>query len=278
MAEPTITPPSADCASRFTERKPNATLWQKVAVEIACMRKDVDAVLAHDPAARSKLEVVLTYPGLHAIWTHRIANQLWRSDRKLSARVLSHAARILTGIEIHPGATIGQGVFIDHGMGVVIGETATIGDETLIYKGVVLGGVSLEKTVRHPQIGARVVIGSNACLLGAIKVGDGARIGAGSVVVRPVPENATVVGVPGRIVPDKSDRRSRFNATLDHASLPDPVSEMLRALVAENQRLSERLAALEARHDIRAVETDDEPRMDGRLATPDLHGLSQVGG
>jgi serine O-acetyltransferase len=208
-------------------------------------REDVAAACANDPAARGPLEVALLYPGVHALWAHRVAHALWGQGAPLAARALAHASRFVTGVEIHPGATIGRGVFIDHGMGVVIGETATVGDRCLLYKGVVLGGTSLEHKIRHPQIGSDVVIGSNACVLGHISVGDGARIGSGSVVVRAVPAGATVVGVPGRVVTRGGDRHARLHATLDHANLPDPVSEVLRALAAQNERLSRRLEALE---------------------------------
>jgi serine O-acetyltransferase len=206
--------------------------------------EDVRSIMANDPAARSAAEVALVYPGLHAIWLHRVAHALWGHDFKLGARVLAHGNRFLTGIDIHPGARIGRRVVIDHGMGIVIGETATVGDGCLLYKGVVLGGTSLERKVRHPQIGAGVVIGSNACILGAIRVGDHARIGSGSVVVKEVPPEATVVGVPARVIVPK---HARFDAALDHASLPDPVTEMIRALASQNEQLRERLSALERR-------------------------------
>lgn len=206
--------------------------------------EDIRAVRANDPAARSPLEIALVYPGLHALWLHRAGNALWRRDFKLPARLLAYANRFVTGIEIHPGARIGRSVFIDHGMGIVIGETATIGDGCLLYKGVVLGGTSLEHSVRHPQVGSGVVIGSNACILGAIHVGDHARIGSGSVVVRDVPPSATVVGVPARLIVPKS---ARFDAGLDHANLPDPVTEMIRALAEQNEKLRARVAALESK-------------------------------
>ncbi|MCL2723117.1 MAG: serine O-acetyltransferase [Polyangiaceae bacterium] len=230
--------------------------WLKSAsTVIARVREDVDAVRKNDPAARSAVEVTLLYPGVHAIWMHRIAHDLWTSGASLSARAISHTNRFLTGIEIHPGAKLGRRVFIDHGMGIVIGETATVGDDCLLYKGVVLGGVSLNRVVRHPQLASRVVVGSNACILGAIDVGEGARIGSGSVVVRPVPSGATVVGVPARvIVPAKH----RFDAALDHANLPDPVLDMVRALVAQNEKLRERILRLETTLGIEHEE-DAEP-------------------
>jgi serine O-acetyltransferase len=223
---------------------------RRIASVVDHLREDVKTACENDPAARSPLEVVLTYPGVHALWAHRFAHVLWERDVKLAARVVSHFGRFVTGVEIHPGARIGTGVFIDHGMGVVIGETATVGDGCLIYKGVVLGGTSLEHRVRHPQVGAGVTIGSNACVLGNITIGEGARIGSGSVVVKPVPPGATVVGVPARIVTHSTDRRSRFAAALDHSNLPDPVTDMIRALAAENEQLRSRIEHLETKLDV----------------------------
>lgn len=230
--------------------------------------EDIRAVCLNDPAARSPLEVVLVYPGLHALWLHRAAHALWGRDVKLGARVLAHANRFVTGIEIHPAARIGRRVVIDHGMGVVIGETASVGDGCLLYKGVVLGGTSLEHTVRHPQIGKNVVIGSNACILGAITVGDHARIGSGSVVVREVPPEATVVGVPARVIVPKS---ARFDAALDHANLPDPMTDMIRALAEDSEKLRERVLSLEKRLGLETdasslrlpYDGDELPRADG---------------
>jgi serine O-acetyltransferase len=209
---------------------------------VSRVREDLAAVRANDPAARSTAEVLLFYPGVHALWMHRIAHDLWTNDAPLAARALAHLNRFVTGIEIHPGATIGRRVFIDHGMGIVVGETATVGDDCLLYKGVVLGGVSLSRAIRHPQLGSGVVVGSNACILGAIEIGDGARIGSGSVVVRPVAAGATVVGVPARVI---VPMKHRFDAALDHANLPDPVQDMIRALVAQNERLRVRVERLE---------------------------------
>jgi serine O-acetyltransferase len=234
----------------------------------AVATEDIRAVCLNDPAARSPLEVVLVYPGLHALWLHRAAHALWGSDVKLGARVLAHANRFVTGIEIHPAARIGRRVVIDHGMGVVIGETASVGDGCLLYKGVVLGGTSLEHTVRHPQIGKNVVIGSNACILGAITVGDHARIGSGSVVVREVPPEATVVGVPARVIVPKS---ARFDAALDHANLPDPMADMIRALAEDSEKLRERVLSLEKRLGLETdasslrltYDGDELPRADG---------------
>jgi serine O-acetyltransferase len=223
------------------------------------IRADVAAALNNDPAARSKAEVLLTYPGLHALMLHRVANGLWRRGFTLSARMVSHQARFLTGVEIHPGAQIADGVFIDHGMGVVIGETAVVEEGCLLYKGVVLGGTSLERKVRHPHLGRNVIVGSNACVLGAIHIGEGARIGSGSVVISDVPEHATVVGVPGRIVRGKT-----AHDVLDHTALPDPVTDALRALASQQESLLDRLAKLERKarngEEPEHVEQHDDPR------------------
>lgn len=207
---------------------------------IDALYEDVDAALCHDPAARNPLEVLLVYPGLHALWTHRVAHHLWGRGHVLTPRILAHLSRFVTGIEIHPAAKIGRHVFIDHGMGIVIGETATIGDDCLLYKGVVLGGTSLERRERHPTLGAGVVVGSNACILGAIQIGDGARVGSGSVVIRDVPAGATVVGIPGRIAEGSRDMR----AELDHAALPDPVAKVLSRLIEEVEALRRETAQL----------------------------------
>src|SRR5512139_2050291 len=164
------------------------------------IHEDVQSVLDRDPAARNVLEVLLCYPGLHAVWVHRITHRLWKGDFKLLARWISQIARSLTGIEIHPGATIGHNFFIDHGMGVVIGETAEIGNNVTLYHGVTLGGTSLLKGKRHPTLESNVVVGAGAKILGAITIGEGSRIGANAVVVRPAPPNSVVVGVPGQVV------------------------------------------------------------------------------
>jgi len=207
------------------------------------LKEDIETVFKKDPAARSTLEVLTCYPGLHAIILHRLAHFLWRRNFKFIARLISHISRGLTGIEIHPGATIGRRFFIDHGMGVVIGETAEIGDDVLIYQGVVLGGTSLEKKKRHPTIGNHVVIGAGAIVLGAITIGDNAMIGAGSVVVKDIPSKATAVGVPARVglgfSPEELDM-------LQHGKLPDPIAEAIRFVVKEQEELEKRLARLEA--------------------------------
>ncbi len=206
------------------------------------IKEDVKTVFARDPAARSLLEVLSCYPGLHALWLHRMAHCLWQHQLRLPARLLSHLNRFLTGVEIHPGAKIGRRFFLDHGMGVVIGETAEIGDDVLMYQGVVLGGTSLEKKKRHATIENNVVIGAAAILLGPIAVGDGARVGANSVVVKSVPPGATVVGVPGRVV--EEGRHPVID--LEHGKLPDPINDAIRLVLEEQDKLAERIKQLEA--------------------------------
>jgi len=198
-------------------------------------------VFAKDPAARSVLEVLFCYPGVHALWFHRLAHFLWRHKFRFLARFLSQISRFLTNIEIHPGARIGRRFFIDHGAGVVVGETAEVGDDVLMYQGVVLGGTTPEKKKRHPTIGNDVVIGAGAVALGAITIGDGAKVGSGSVVVKSVPPGATVVGIPGRIV---EDRRKPL-MDLEHGQLPDPVAEAIKLVLREQDRLEERLKRTE---------------------------------
>jgi serine O-acetyltransferase len=206
------------------------------------LREDISTVFARDPAARSWLEVILFYPGLHALWLHRLAHFLWRHKLRLLSRFISHSNRFLTGVEIHPGAKIGRRFFLDHGMGVVIGETAEIGDDVLMYQGVVLGGTSLEKRKRHPTIEKNVVIGAAAILLGPVTVGEGARIGANSVVVKSVPPGTTVVGVPGRAVEEERP----LAVDLEHGKLPDPVEEVIKQVLERQSKLEERLRELEA--------------------------------
>jgi serine O-acetyltransferase len=209
------------------------------------LREDIQTIFAKDPAARSVFEVLTSYPGLHAIWLHRLAHGLWRRNHPTLARFVSHANRFLTGIEIHPGARIGRRFFIDHGAGVVIGETAEVGDDVLIYTGVVLGGTSSEHTKRHPTIGNGVVIGSHAVILGNITVGDGAKVGSGSVVIEPVPAGATVVGVPGRVVRINGRRlEQQPPGVLDHGRLPDPVVETLKCLVDRIESLERQVREL----------------------------------
>jgi len=208
----------------------------------ASIRKDLDSVVERDPAARSRLEVFLVYSGLHAIWAHRITHWLWTHNFKFLGRWLSQMARNLTGVEIHPGATLGPGFFIDHGMGVVIGETAEVGADVTLYHGVTLGGTSLEKGKRHPTIGDRVVIGTGAKVLGAITIGEDSRIGANAVVVKSVPANSVVVGVPGQIVQRSQPHHLGDSIDLNHTSLPDVLGLSLKQLL-------ERVDALETRLD-----------------------------
>jgi serine O-acetyltransferase len=215
---------------------------QPLAKFIAMVREDVHSVFERDPAARSRLEVLLNYSGLHAIWMHRINHWLWVHNLKLIARWLSQVARWLTGIEIHPGATIGRGFFIDHGMGVVIGETAEVGDDVTMYHGVTLGGTSTEKGKRHPTVGDRVVVGAGAKILGNIIIGDDSRIGANAVVVKSVPPNSVVVGVPGQNIVRSKPHRIADPPDLNHTALPDLVGKSLVSLL-------ERVEALEARLD-----------------------------
>ncbi len=208
----------------------------------ASIRQDIDLVLERDPAARTRLEVMVVYPGLHAMWGHRFSHWLWTHGFKFLGRWISQIVRDLTGIEIHPGATIGRGLFIDHGMGVVIGETAEIGNDVTLYHGVTLGGTSLEKGKRHPTIGDRVTIGTGAKVLGAITIGDDSRIGANAVVVKSVPANSVVVGVPGQIVKRVHPHLASDAPDLNHTTLPDVVGLSL-------QQLLERVEALETRLD-----------------------------
>ncbi len=205
------------------------------------IKEDIQAVFERDPAARSTLEVVLTYAGLHAIWGHRIAHRLWKAGWYTTARVISQLTRFFTGIEIHPGAKIGKGLFIDHGAGVVIGETCEIGDNVTIYQGVTLGGTGKEKGKRHPTIGNNVIIASGAKVLGSFKIGDNSKIGAGSVVLQEVPPNSTVVGIPGKIVVQDG---KRVTCDLDHANLPDPIADMIRQMQREIELLRKEVNAL----------------------------------
>ena len=206
-------------------------------------KEDIRTIKERDPAAKNLVEIFLCYPGLHAIWFHRIAHFLYEEGWYTTARLVSHFNRWFTGIEIHPGAKIGRRLFIDHGMGVVIGETSEIGDDCLIYKGVVLGGTTLERKKRHPTLGNRVIIGSNSTVLGAITIGDGARIGSGSVVVKSVPAGATVVGVPGRVVASLTPEKEELD--FEHGNLPDPLSDIMKMLLQLYNKLEDRIKRLE---------------------------------
>jgi len=202
---------------------------------LAALRRDLAAVVARDPAARGPVEVALCYPGVWAVWGYRLAHALWERGLHLPARFISQVVRMYTGIEIHPAATIGPGFFIDHGVGVVIGETAEIGADVTLYQGVTLGGTSLNLGKRHPTIGDRVVVGAGAKVLGSFAVGDGARIGANAVVVRPVPPDSVVVGVPGEIVAGREGRPAA--GALEHGDLPDVLGQTLIDLVARVEQL-----------------------------------------
>ncbi len=219
------------------------------------LREDVRMVFERDPAAKSTLEVILTYPGLHALWFYRVAHRFYVGRHYVLARMISQFARFVTGIEIHPGAKIGHRLFIDHGTGVVIGETAEVGDDVTLYQGVTLGGTGKEHGKRHPTIGDRVMISSGAKVLGAITIGDDCKIGAGAVVVKPVPPHCTVVGVPGRIVRVAGQPVSK-EIDLQHGDLPDPVSEAILSLTATIDRLEARIARLEGKTQRDGIEID----------------------
>ncbi|MDE2180851.1 MAG: serine O-acetyltransferase [candidate division NC10 bacterium] len=207
------------------------------------LKRDIQAALDRDPAARSALEVLVCYPGLHALYFHRVAHWFWNRNLKILGRFISHVGRFLTGIEIHPGARLGQGLFIDHGNGVVIGETSEVGEDVTIYQGVTLGGTSLEKKKRHPTIGNGVVIGAGATILGPIKVGDNSRIGSGSVVVKEVPPNSLVVGVPGQVI-YRDGKRVPPSIDLEMTDLPDPAEKAIRCVLERLQELEKEVETL----------------------------------
>ena len=225
------------------------------------MREDIRCVFERDPAARSVWEVVTCYPGFHALQLHRVSHTLWTWKLRWLARFLSHVTRFLTGIEIHPGAVIGRRVFIDHGMGVVIGETAEVGDDCTLYHGVTLGGVSWNQGKRHPTLGAGVVVGAGAKILGPFIVGDRAKVGSNSVVVKPVPAGATVVGIPARIVEHGAEvARAAFDAYAVSADLDDPLNKALISLGSRTEDLDGRLAEILRRLDGLEHDREDEPR------------------
>ncbi|HWR09853.1 serine O-acetyltransferase [Sporomusa sp.] len=212
------------------------------------IKQDVKVVFDRDPAAKSVVEVLLCYPGLHAIWLYRISNYLFKRGWVLFPRMICYFNRLLTGVDVHPGATIGEGLFIDHATGVVIGETCIIGNNVTLYQGVTLGGTGKEKGKRHPTIGNNVVVASGAKVLGSFTVGDNSKIGAGSVVLREVPPNSTVVGIPGKIVwheGKKINRTGIDGIDLEHDDLPDPVAEMLHCMQRNMKRLEVRIEQLE---------------------------------
>jgi serine O-acetyltransferase len=204
---------------------------------LATLRSDLEAARRRDPAARSSLEIALCYPGVHAVWSHRVAHRLWSRGWRLAARVCSAAARVVTGVDIHPAARLGPGLFIDHATGVVIGETTEIGRDVTLYQGVTLGGTSLERAKRHPTIGDRVTIGAGAKVLGPVTVGDDSRIGANAVVVKPVPPNSVVVGVPGQVIARSRPRTTDAPPDLDGTLLPDLIGTSLQALRRRVDRL-----------------------------------------
>ena len=217
----------------------------------ARIREDIASVFDRDPAARNAWEVLTCYPGFHALLIHRLAHKLWNAKLRWLARFLSHVSRFLTGIEIHPGAKIGRRVFIDHGMGVVIGETAEIGDDTTLYHGVTLGGTSWNKGKRHPTLGKNVVVGAGAKILGPITVGDGAKIGSNAVVVKDVPPGATAVGIPARIIEDQREQlREAHDAKLGFSAyglskdIDDPVAQAIRGLTDHTAELERRIETL----------------------------------
>ena len=207
------------------------------------VKRDIQAAKERDPACRGTLEVLLCYPGIHALWFHRLAHRCWGAGFLLLARFVSHLGRFFTGIEIHPAATIGPGVFIDHGMGVVIGETAEVGENVTIYQGVTLGGTSLERVKRHPTIHRNAVIGSGAKILGPFIVGENSRIGSGSVVVKEVPPNSVVVGVPGRVI-YRDGRKVMTPIDLNMVDLPDPVAQAIQGVVERLTELEQEVASL----------------------------------
>lgn len=248
---PPGTTASEDAAERSNRRPDSSRHERRGMFPFMHMAEDIRTVFHRDPAARSILEVIFCYPGLHAVWLHRIAHRLWTLRLYFLARLLSHVNRAITGIEIHPGAVIGRRFFIDHGMGVVIGETTEIGDDVTLYQGVTLGGTSLEKEKRHPTLGNRVVVGGGAKVLGALQVGDDARIGAGAVVVKDVPPGATVVGVAGRVLDPGRKISGVMNVDLSESKGDHQVS-VLEVLISRVEQLENRVANKgPRRHDTR---------------------------
>ena len=211
------------------------------------VKEQIDTIFREDPAANSVLEILFCYPGFHAVLLHRLAHKLYTKRFPFLARIVSQIGRAMTGVEIHPGARIGRRFFIDHGMGVVIGETAEIGDDVLLYQGVTLGGTGNERGKRHPTIGNHVIIGTGAAVLGNIVVGDHVRVGAGSVVIRPVPNNSTVVGIPGRIV------RGPAHIDLEHGRLPDPEGQLIDDLARRVRELESEIREMRRERMVRSA-------------------------
>ncbi len=240
------------------------------------IKEDIDVVFERDPAARSVPEVVFCYPGLHAIWFHRVSHFLWEKNLKFAGRFLSHIGRFLTGIEIHPGAKIGDGFFIDHGMGVVIGETTEIGKNVSIYQGVTLGGTSLKKVKRHPTVEDNVVVGSGAKVLGAFTIGKNSKIGSGSVVVREVPENSTVVGIPAKVI--KKEGTSKGGVDFEHTKIPDIEGKVVRYLLHRIEEMEKEITALrEGKGDVidleRKKEAEELKKIEEYIKSYTLDGL-----
>jgi len=231
------------------------------------LKSDIKAVRERDPACRGLLDVLFNYPGFHAVLIYRASHELWEVRLYFIARFLSHLARVLTGIEIHPGVQAGKGFFIDHGMGVVIGETTEIGDNVTLYQGVTLGGVSLKKEKRHPTLRNNVVVGAGAKILGPFEVGENSRIGANSVVVKEVPPNSTVVGIPGRIVVKEGKKVEDID--LNHQVMPDPVAKAFTCLMEHVQLLHKRLDQLSEKEDEDQVQFEDlRSRLNGIVPSP----------
>lgn len=238
------------------------------------IREDIDSVMERDPAASSRIMVVLCYPGLHAVCMHRITSRLWRAKLRLAARLLSQIARFCTGIEIHPGATIGRRVFIDHGAGVVVGETSVVGNDVTLYQGVTLGGTGHEKGKRHPTLLDGVFVGSSAQILGNIVIGENSRVGAGSVVLRDVPPNSTVVGVPAHIVYQNGERV----LITDPSEVKDPLSGVIIALGEEVNRLRARVDCLDGQLEQATREMDQVRTLASEEEERDQYRSEQSGG
>jgi len=223
---------------------------------LGTLRRDLRSVLERDPAARSMLEVAVCYSGLHALWGHRVNHWLWTRELTLAARIGSSLVRLVTGVEIHPGAVLGQRVFIDHASGVVIGETAVVGDDVTIYQGVTLGGTSLEHGTRHPTIGNRVTIGAGAKILGPITIGDDSRIGANAVVVKSAPPNSVVMGVPGQIIAPRTPREKVCQSDIEAMLMPDPQTVNVQSLLVRVDELEALLKVHSGAHDVDAQRQD----------------------
>ena len=230
------------------------------------LRDEIDAAMRRDPAARTRLEVALLYPSFHALVAHRLAHALWVRGWRLLGRFVSQVARALTGIEIHPGAAIGRRFFIDHGMGVVIGETAEIGDDVMLYHGVTLGGTSLDHGKRHPTLETGVIVGAGAKILGPVTIGANARIGANAVVVKEVPAGASAIGIPARVVPPRDQRQDFMAYGTPTSDLPDPVARAIGGMVDQIDRLSARVNELERAAESAAAPVAPEPTDEGRVA------------